>query len=132
MEWSINAFFSSRKAAMSHFADVLNLAAAVLNAVDPSDGSSSSHISSQDIEKVLTLLSAQTFDNGRMPIIKSLCVANLRLGAREATRLLVTFTFDSERMEAARLLYPRLVNPHMAVEMVEVFTFRACVEDFRC
>jgi hypothetical protein len=104
----------------------LLLARAELAARDLQSGISqpaarSAAMAAEEFATFMTALSSQKFDTGRLQTVKSLGKA--RLTAAQGKQILQKFTFDKDKQEAAVLMHPMLVDPHLFSHVLEAMTF---------
>jgi hypothetical protein len=97
------------------------LAARDLQAGSGQTATRSAALSDQEFATFMTSLSSQTFDSGRLPIVKSLGKA--RITAAQGKQILQKFAFDKDKQEAAVFLHPLLVDPHLFAHVLEAMTF---------
>jgi len=87
-----------------------------------------------DLQRLVTALEGQDFDAGRLTFLKAALRYNT-YSSDQVRRILRTFDFDSDRIEAAVLLYPRVRNQDRFIWSLDVFEFdngrRAVLERLR-
>jgi hypothetical protein len=81
------------------------------------------HMSDDETANLAETLDGITFDNTKLSAVKVFCKTGVQLSAAQATELLRTFNFDSDRKRASRLLTRQLSDPHMSVLFAEAFNF---------
>lgn len=125
---------SSQKDAMSFFNSMFDTINRVIDVTEATE--TSRHIEEQraeqhqrgiqrrDVDAICTQLSGITFDHKRVALISSVCASGcFWLSAEQATRILRTFDFDSDRRTAAGILTSCLTDRHMAFQMEDAFIF---------
>lgn len=80
-----------------------------------------------DFARFLTALSGNSFDDGRLAIVKTLGTA--RLTAAQGKEILKKFAFDKGREDAAVFIYPLLVDPHLFSVTLEAMSFEKSRRD---
>ncbi len=75
-------------------------------------------------------LKSQHFDSDRAALMK-LVYGYCSFTCGEAREVLKTYTFDTDRKEAALLLYPRLLDPERFDIALEAFTFESSKREVR-
>jgi hypothetical protein len=73
-------------------------------------------------ESLLKGLKRETFDSGKATYIENFAVTR-PMSCEQAAALLKCFDFDKERIRAAELLYPHLVDRENFHEVLKVFVF---------
>jgi prepilin-type processing-associated H-X9-DG protein len=79
-------------------------------------------LSPERFAEVLKSLRAETFDTGKLSFIRSL-ESSQGFTSLQVRQLLEDFDFDNDRVDAAVLLHPHVVDPENFFMVLEAFTF---------
>jgi hypothetical protein len=88
------------------------------------------HISDDDFEQLKASLIAVQYETKRMDTIKTL-VAGKRFATSQVSQLMDLFTFESNKLDVAKLLYDRTVDKYNYGRLASNFNFDARKEDFK-
>jgi hypothetical protein len=77
-------------------------------------------LNQDDLVAFCNVLRSSETDAGRLDVLRAKVPAT-RFLAKQAALILKKFDTDAQRYSAAKLLYPRLVNPDDALEMLGSF-----------
>lgn len=83
-----------------------------------------------DIEPLIKDINAQTFSSEKKAHAKS-ALAEMCINSDQAYRIVNEFTFESDKLEIAKLCYRQLVDKSGAEKLISLFTFEATKKDFR-
>jgi len=75
-----------------------------------------------DFAKILQGVKAESFDDGKVSFLEGLGKKRF-FTCDQARQILATFSFDDDRVKAAVLLYPQLVDQENFFMVLKVFTF---------
>jgi DNA-binding TFAR19-related protein (PDSD5 family) len=79
-------------------------------------------ISDADFAKLIENIKEQSFDEQKLEFVKTFAKGR-PLNCDQVTRLLKTFSFDDDRIAAAVILYPGLVDSENFFEVLKIFPF---------
>lgn len=79
-------------------------------------------ISEADFAKIIDNIKDQSFDDQKLEFVETF-VKGRPLNCDQATKLLKTFSFDDDRIAAAVILYPGLVDSENFFEVLKIFPF---------
>lgn len=79
-------------------------------------------MSQGDLQTFLATLSRQSFDDGKLRVVKTLA-PSARLTSEQAKQILAKFSFAKGRVEAAVLLHALIVDPHLFAVTLEALPF---------
>jgi hypothetical protein len=84
----------------------------------------------EDFEALLTSLHAARFGSERTNLLEtSLELRDVTVA--QAARLLATFPFSGERVEAARFIVPRLSDPERAFKLIDAMQFQSDKDELK-
>ncbi len=73
-------------------------------------------------QNLMQALKREAFDKDRATFVRTFA-AKQRLSSKQAASLLKTFSFDKDRVEAAIIIYPAIVDPENFFEVLALFPF---------
>ncbi|HRX81252.1 MAG TPA: DUF4476 domain-containing protein [Pirellulaceae bacterium] len=79
-------------------------------------------MSDEDFAKLLANLKEQSFDEQKLEFVKTF-VKGRPLNCDQASKLLKTFSFDDDRIAAAVIVHPGLVDSENFFEVLKIFPF---------
>jgi hypothetical protein len=75
-----------------------------------------------EFDKLLKGLKAEPFDDGKLTYVENFA-SRVPLSCAQAATLLGSFAFDEKRIDALKVIYPRLVDPHNLNDVLAVYMF---------
>src|SRR5262245_2340767 len=79
-------------------------------------------VADADFQKFLAAVKKETFDDGKLPIVKEFANGNYFTCA-QAAMVVKQFSFSDGQVQSAIALHPRLIDPANFFEVLGVFTF---------
>jgi hypothetical protein len=79
-------------------------------------------LSAAELDKLVNGLAKEPFDPGKYTYLENFG-ASSPMTCQQAARLLKSFTFDEQRIKAAKLLYPKLVDRQNFNDVLDTFVF---------
>lgn len=128
---------------MSNFANILNLAAAVLNELDPSEDTGRTRRPSRshrcvsyevNLGELKKAVRKAHFDDERLELVQAAFGFDdvFYPTVDEVYSLLKLFSFDDRRLDATRIIFPHLQDKHNSFKLCDAFLFSVSVRDFQC
>ncbi len=75
-----------------------------------------------DFKLLRSLLKEESFDNGRIKMIRIACIGNY-FTSSQCADMLSLLSFDSNRLEALEYIAPRVIDKHACDVILEEFSF---------
>lgn len=96
---------------------------------DRGSGMSYTLMSPEAFQQFFSLYKKEKFDDGRSRLIKA-TGKNATFSTEQIRYLLKEFSFDDQRLEIAKYLYPKTVDRQNYTILAETFRFRSSKDDF--
>ncbi|MEO0311484.1 MAG: hypothetical protein RIQ89_1141 [Bacteroidota bacterium] len=83
----------------------------------------------QDFQSMLQAIANRSFESTKIQMAHSVIAQN-SFSTYQALELLSVFNFESSRLEIAKAIYARLVDPQNAYKLYDAFTFESSISEF--